>query len=196
MTKHISSVARSCFFALRQLGQLRPHMNMETSKAVAVALIQSKLDYCNSCLWGVPEHQLGRLQKIQNTAARIVTKTTKRSSHITPVLKDLHWLPIEKRIQHKLLSVTYSCVKDSLAPEYLKELVSSSLHKRSTRSTSQSLLKVASVDSHKKKTQGARSFECVAPKVWNGLPRDLRDCKTKQSFRKQLKTFFLNQTYQ
>ena len=190
MTSHIASIVRSCFFALRQLGQLRPYLNKETSKTVAVALIQSKLDYCNSCLWGVNDNQLKRLQKVQNSAARIVTRT-KKSDHITPVLRDLHWLPVEKRIEHKLLSIVYSCVEGT-APAYLQELVPKHAPSRPLRSSSQSLLRVPSVDGHKKKSQGARSFECVAPKLWNSLPQTLRDCRTKGSFKRQLKAFLFN----
>ena len=150
MVPHISKVVKACFFHLRALGQLRPQLNKRTAKTVAVSLIQSRLDYCNSCLWGLPQNQIQRLQKVQNTAARIVS-LAKKSDHITPILKDLHWLPVDKRIDHKLLSLTYSCM-DGTAPPYLQELIQKQTSSRGLRSSSQSLLRVPSLDGHKKKS--------------------------------------------
>ena len=187
MTSHISAVVRSCFFQLRSLGRLRPHLNKKTASAVAVALIQSRLDYCNSCLWGLPKNQLQRLQKVQNTAARIVSRS-KKSDHITPVLKELHWLPVKERIDHKLLTLAYSCMEGT-APAYLQELIPKHVPSRGLRSASQSFLRVPSVQRHKKKSLGVRSFENAAPGLWNSLPQALRECNSKDSFKRRLKTW-------
>ena len=178
------------FFPLHALGQLRPQLNKRTAKTVAVSLIQSRLDYCNSCLWGLPQNQIQRLQKVQNTAARIVS-LAKKSDHITPILKDLHWLPVDKRIDHKLLSLTYSCM-DGTAPPYLQELIQKQTSSRGLRSSSQSLLRVPSLDGHKKKSLGVRSFESAAPKLWNSLPQKLRESDNKTTFKRHLKTFLFN----
>ena len=187
MVDHINSVVKSTNFSLRSLGQLRPHLNNETARTVAVALIQSKLDYCNSCLYGLPKSQLHRLQMIQNKAARIVSRT-KKFDHISPVLRDLHWLPVEKRIDHKILSLAYGCTEGS-APRYLCDIVPKATSARNLRSESHLLLRRPSIDGHRKKTLGARSFESAAPKLWNDLPQTLRDCDSKVSFKRQLKTF-------
>ena len=86
MGSHISTVVKACSCHLRALGQLRPLINRETANAIAVAMILSRLDYCNSCLWGLPQNQLHRLQKVRNNAARIVSNVRKHD-HITPVLR-------------------------------------------------------------------------------------------------------------
>ncbi|PVD27464.1 hypothetical protein C0Q70_12624 [Pomacea canaliculata] len=117
MSDHVSSVVKACYFHIRTLGRLRPSLNKKTANAVAVSLIGSTLDFANSCLWGISKSELSRLQRVQNTAARIVAGK-KTTDHITPVLRDLHWLPVEKRIEHKLLTLTYGCLHD-LAPVYL-----------------------------------------------------------------------------
>jgi hypothetical protein len=174
-------------FNLRSLGKLRPFLNKSTANSVAIALIQSRLDYFNSCLWGLPQTQLQRLQRVQNAAVRVVSPT-KKSDHITLVLNDLHWLPVQKRIEHKVLSLVFSCIK-GCAPACLKELLQLHAPSRGLRSSSQSLLRVASVERHKKKTFGARSFECVGPQLWNRLPQDLRDCEAVGGFRRRLKTY-------
>ena len=190
MVPHINKVVKTCFLHLRALGQLRPHLNRKTANTVAVSLIQSRLDYCNSCLWGLPQSQLQRLQRVQNTAARIVARS-KKSDHITPLLRDLHWLTVLKRIDHKLLSLTYGCF-DSTAPSYLQELIPKHVPTRGLRSSSQSRLRVPSIEGHRKKSLGARSFECAAPQLWNSLPLALREATSRESFKRQLKTFLFN----
>ena len=102
MTAHISSVIKSCYCHLRSQGKHRPFLVQETANAITVSLIMSRLDYCNSALGGLPANQLNHLQKIQNAAACIVTRTKSRE-HITPVLQSLHWLPITKQIEYKIL---------------------------------------------------------------------------------------------
>ena len=82
----------------------------------------SRLDSCNSTLWGLPANQLIRLQKTQNAAAHIVTRT-KSLEHITPALRGLQWLPVSKRIEYRILCLTYQFVL-KIAPHYLQELVS------------------------------------------------------------------------
>ena len=85
------------------------------------SLVTVRIDYCNSLLYGMPDSALFRLQKILNTAARIFKKILK-FSHITDSLKDLHWLPISKRITFKILLLTYRAYHNT-APEYLCEFI-------------------------------------------------------------------------
>ena len=187
MVPHISAVVKACSSHLHALGQLRPQLNRRTANTVAVSLIQSRLDYCNSCLWGLPQNQLQRLQRVQNTAARIVSGV-RRQDHISPTLRDLHWLPVIKRIEHKIMSITYGCIK-GIAPSYLRELISRHEPSRELRSSTQSLLKTPSLDGHRKKYLGVRSFESVAPSLWNSLSQTLRESGTRETFKKNLKTF-------
>ena len=154
------------------------------------AFVTSKLDYCNSLLSGITDELLAKLQKIQNTAARIVTKTRK-FEHITPVLKKLHWLPMRQRIQFKILLVTYKALNDK-APSYIRDLLHPYEPTRSLRSSCKNLL---SVPVTRLKTFGDRAFEKVAPKLWNGLPESIRLCKSVDSFKKQLKSHLMNTAY-
>ena len=119
MTAHISNVMKSCYCHLRSQGKHRPFLVQETANAITVSLIMSRLDYCNSTLLGLPANQLNHLQKIQNAAAGIVTGAKSRE-HIILVLRSLHWLPVTKRIEYKILCITYQCVHKT-APPYLQE---------------------------------------------------------------------------
>ena len=121
MEQHVSAVVRFCFFHIRSLSKVRPYITYKAASSIAVCLILSKFDYCNSLLSGLPQKQIKRLQAVQNAAARTVMKY-KKTDHITPILRQLHWLPIQKRIRHKILSGTYRSVHDN-TPLYLSDLL-------------------------------------------------------------------------
>ena len=122
MAAHMSSVIKSCYCHLRSLGKLQPFLTQDAANAIAVSVIRSRLDHCNITLWGLSANLLNCVQKIQNAAACIVTRTKSRE-HITPVLRPLRWLPVTKRIEYKIPCLTYQWVHKT-APQYLQELVS------------------------------------------------------------------------
>ena len=176
MTAHISCVIKSCYCHLRSLGKLRLFVTQDAANNTAVSLIMSRLDYCNSTLWGLPSNQLIRLQKIHKTAVRIVTRTKSRD-HITPVLRSLHWLPVSKRTEYKILCLTYQCVHKT-TPQYLQKLVSAYTPPRSLRSSSLYRFSVSGFgENTNKKHSGARSFYNAAPTLWNRLPDKLHQAK-------------------
>ena len=191
MSTHVNFIIKSCYYHLRRLGQIRKLLTRDAANAIAVSTIISRLDYCNSCLWGINSKEIDKLQKIQNSAARIVSGV-KKFDHISPILKELHWLPVEKRIQHKLLSITYACV-NKIAPEYLIETVPRHIPVRHLRSASKLRLELPSVDETNKPRSGGKSFQNAAPKLWNSLPEELQLSKNIQCFRKGLKTYLFLQ---
>ena len=104
---------------LRNIGAVRSHL--PDSAAVQLVLITSRLDYCNSLLYCIPKYKMDRFQRVHNIAATIVARCPK-CTNITPVLYELHWLPIYKRIVFKLRLLVYRSV-NQLAPTYLRELI-------------------------------------------------------------------------
>ena len=109
MSAHVAAVSRSCFFQLRQLRIIRDSLSLDAAKTLVNAFVGSRLDYCNSLLAGATGILLTKLQSIQNAAARLITRTRKFDS-ITPVLRDLHWLPIRRRIEFKIATLVYKCL--------------------------------------------------------------------------------------
>ena len=108
--------------------------------------------------------------------------------HTTPILKDLHWLPVKRWIDFKLLSLTYTCFHGT-APQYLSELILLYAPVRALRSSSQSLLTIPGFhENMSKKRFGARSFRSSAPALWNSLPQSLKVDSSSASFKRQLKT--------
>ena len=106
---HVSAVCWSAYGYLQQLRSVTRVLSSETAKTVVYAFISSRLDYCNSLLFGISDNLLRRLQAIQNAAARLVTGTRRRE-HITPVLRQLHWLPVQQLIEFKLTVLVYKAM--------------------------------------------------------------------------------------
>ena len=136
---------------------------METTKSLVHAFITSKVDYCNSLLYGVPKYSLLRLQRILNCAARIVFKSNKYH-HITPLLKELHWLPTEQRIKFKILLITFKALNKQ-SPNYTTALLSTYRPSRSLRSSTKNLLMKPVFNL---KSYGGRSF-VLASAVLSGM---------------------------
>ena len=114
---HISGICKSTHFHLRGIGRIRNLLIFDATAQLIHALITSRLDYCNSILYNLPNKQIERLQRIQNQAARML-KCIPRRNHITPVLRELHWLRINDRIIFKNLLLTQKAVNNT-APGYL-----------------------------------------------------------------------------
>jgi hypothetical protein len=163
---------------------------MKAAEQLVHALVTCRLDNGNSLLFGLPDVLLSKLQRVQNTAARIVTRT-KRYDHITPVLQRLHWLPIKQRIAFKVLTLTFKALH-GLAPHYLAELLQEYHPQRTLRSSSQSLLLVPKT---KLTGYGQRAFSYAAPTLWNALPTPLREIDTLGQFKSALKSHHFQNAY-
>ena len=168
-SNHISNLSRSCFMHIRDLRRIRPMLDFKTASTIATSIVHSKLDYCNSLFLNLESTQLKRLQLIQNSLARAVTRTPKHH-HITPILKSLHWLKIPERIHFKVLSLTYNSLQYS-QPRYLRDLFTIQ-PTRSTRSSSILTLSRPPVTTHLKFSN--RAISNTAPRLWNDLPPEFR----------------------
>ena len=169
LRSHINTVCRKASFALRRIGKVRRFLNKASTEILIPSFVSSLLDNCNSLLIGICDKDMNKLQRIQNSAARLVS-LQKKCQHITPILKDLHWLPVKFRIQFKIIVLTFKSL-NGLSPEYLSDLVLQYVPSKSLRSASQNLL-VAKRG--RTKAYGDRAFTHIAPFLWNSLPNSLR----------------------
>ena len=151
------------------LNIIRTFLTTKAAEMMVNALITSRLDGLNSLLHDLPENLLNNLQVVQNNAARLIFKE-KKYSHVTHLLKSLHWLPVTYRIKYKINLITFK-VMHGLGPKYLEEMFVPYRPSRTLRSSSMAKLQTKVV----KTNWGKRSFSYAAPHLCNKLPKDLRD---------------------
>ena len=191
MENQIQSICQSVNFHLRSINSVRDSLTDEATVLLVHALITSKLDYCNSLLHGLPDKLINCLQRLQNIAARIVSRTSK-FEHITPVMYELHWLPVEMRIRFKLLLLVYQCVQQT-APTYLCELVHEK--KKSKYGIPSYELDHLHIPDSETKTYGDRAFCFNGPREWNKLSLEIRQSKSVEVFKTKLKTLLFKEYY-
>ena len=145
------------------MGRFRKYLSLDGLIMLVNALVIPRLDYCTCLLYGIRKYQRDELQIIQNTAARLVMDI-KRSDQ----------LPVEKRIEFKILLIAYKTIHGQSA-DYLKRLIEMYQPSRTLRSSACSLL---CPQKAKTENYGCRAFYFVAPKLWNSLPEDIKNAKT------------------
>ena len=153
-------------------------------------LVTSRLDYCNSLLAGAASQHIRRLQRMQNTCARLIM-CRRKYDHVTPLLRELHWLPVHQRIQFKLLVITYKALH-GLAPTYICDLLHVYSPSRSLRSEHSLLLTVPRT---KLSTYCDRTFQKLAALLWNSIRMNIKAAESVDIFKKHLKTHLFCQAF-
>ena len=159
-TRHITNMCHACYYHLKGPRCICKFLSVETAALLANSMISSRLDYCHSLLYGVSKDNVAKLQKIQNALCRIILRLD-RTSHVTPFLQKLHWLPITYRILLKYNLITFKAIKFS-QPIYLSSLIKTNCLTLGNR------LSLSSV-SHKK---------AIAKRFCNGFPRRMEQTPT------------------
>ena len=189
--EHINEIAKSSLYKLKNLRLIRNHFSKKNFEILAHAFVTTRLDYCNSLFSGVPKSVLRPLQLVQNYAARIVLK---RSVFVrsAPLLQELHWLPVSRRIEYKILLLTFKA-QNSLMPSYISDLLLNINTLNCLRSSEdRTLLHVDVTNSMK---MGERAFSVFAPKIWNTIPKSLRESTSLDMFKTKLKTYLFNKEF-
>lgn len=165
-------------------------LSLKDTEKLIHSFVSSRLDYCNALFTCINRQSISRLQTVQNSAARLLTRT-KRGEHITPVLAKLHWLPVSFRIDFKILLITYKALHN-LGPDYIIDLLIPYCPSRPLRSTNLCLLTVPDC---RLATRGDRSFAVRAPKLWNSLPLNIKSSPSVSSFKTNLKTYLYRKAF-
>ena len=199
LSKHVQNVCKSCFVKFRDLRHVRRFQG-DVFVLVADALVSSRLDYCNSLFRSFAKFNLHKLQCIQNSAARIVSNTSRytRYTSITPVLKKLHWLPVKQRIMFKTATLVYKFLHTGF-PRYFAPYFSSYCSSYCTRCSQSGgnflVIPKCYPSVHKSVKQFGNSSAFDATTVWNALPDEIRATPSLASFRKKLKTYLYTKAY-
>ena len=167
---HISATCSSCIYHIRDLRRIRRHLDLDSAKLLANALVSSRLDYCNSLLSGIAETDLTKLQRVLNRLARVVTKSPPFTRSV-PLLRLL----------------TYKALHEE-QPAYLRSLIATSLPSRSLRSNRRITLSIPRI----KTNTGTRAFSSCDPSLWNNRPLSVRSATSVATFRRRLKTYLFD----
>ena len=179
---HISAVYRSCFYHIWDLWRILHYFDLDGAKLLSTALVSSRLDYCNSLLYGIANTDLTKLQCVQNRLASIMTKSPPFSCSV-PLLHSRDWLPVRFRILFKISLLTCKTPHEK-QPVYLHSMLAPSLPSRSQRSNKGISLLFSGVNTN----TGARAFHSCALYLWNNLPLSVCSAISVATSKKHLKT--------
>ena len=191
MKQHVIKVCQIARTELRRISTVRKYLSDEAAKTLVTSCVLSRLDYCNSLLMGADKNVIAPMQRVQNSAARVIFRSPWRQS-TTPLLRSLHWLPISERINYKVGCICFHTFNGS-APSYITEVLPRYHNLPSLRSAKDSRLLKAG--HYNRKRQGYRALSVYGPTFWNALPHDIRHCQTISSFKSNLKTFLFNKYF-
>ena len=191
MQHHIRKTCQVAYSELRRISSIRHYLTLDATKTLVSSSILSRLDYCNSLLIGCPQTLLRPLQQVQNSAAKLIYKA-KRSTHCTPLLQELHWLPIEQRTKYKAACLCYHVITGT-APRYISDIFEIYTPSRYLRSSADD--RIFRVPKYNRKKHGGRAFSSSAVQIWNSLPHHVRHSPSLPSFKSKLKTFLFQQHF-
>ena len=193
MSTHIDKTYGATFFYLYNIQYIRKFLSKEITETLIHTFITSRLHYCNSLFYGLPNSLISKLQRIQNVYACLLYSVPK-FCHVMPILRDLHWLPVRQRMDFKIILIIFK-ILNNMAPSYLSSLICVttpscySLHS----SCDGTFLCFPLVKSSK--TLGDCAFMFAAPKLWNSLPCNIRMTMNLLTFKMKLKTFLFSQVF-
>lgn len=188
MDRHVANVAQSCSYHTRALRHIRPVLSLDCAKDIATSIVGTRLDYCNSLLFGTSQRNFDRLQRLQNNLARVVLQAPARAS-ATDLRRELHWLPIVERVKFKIATLTFKAKHG--VPDYLGSLLTVYQPTRTLRSSDNGLL-------YRPRTSSdfeSYCFRSAAPTIWNSLSVTTRTANSIGTFRSRLKTDLFAKAY-
>ena len=178
----ISSICRSASYHPHNISRI----STKTTEILVHAFVSSKLDHCNSLLYNVPKCALKKLQPVCSERRCTTYHCSRKYDHITPILKELHWLPVSERIKFKIMLLTFKALHQQ-SPVYIKDLL--------TCYQPSGILQSLNPTNFHLKSYGPRAFAVSAPELWNSLPAFIRSCDNLSSFKSKLKTHLCKKTY-
>ena len=193
MNSQISSVVKSCNFQLRNIALIKQYLDQDCLKMLVTNLVITRVDYCNSLYNNLPKKQLRRLQNVLNRAARLVTGHAQWSRiRVTPLLIDLHWLPIKARIVFKICVLAHLALRTGV-PGYLNKKLQ--LYTRPAAQTRNANNPHRLEMPRTNRNISERAFSYSAPRLYNQLPSDIKESANIVTFKKKLKTHLFGKCY-
>ena len=190
---HFNCKCQIAKWNLIKIKRIRKFLTPETTKIIIHALVLLHLDYANGILYGTSQTNINKFQRIQNMASKTILCKNRRDS-VTSCLIELHWLPIQARLDFKILLMVYKCLNQQARP-YLSELLDLIRTADAKKNiTTKNYLKYEQLEIPRvqKKTFASRSFSVIGPSLWNNIPENIRKCQNVDEFKTSLKTLLFN----
>ncbi|KAK6191186.1 hypothetical protein SNE40_002924 [Patella caerulea] len=162
--QHIKQKCKTAMYGIHRIKSIRSTITKDAAETLALGIVISHLDYANAIFIGLPQTAIAKLNRVKHIAARVVLGREAESLRNKECLKKLHWLPIQLRIQFKILFLVYKALHNT-APEYIRSMLTLSNPSRNLRSSS--MYKKLEVPTIRKKTFANRSFSVHGPIWWN-----------------------------
>jgi hypothetical protein len=193
ISPQITSLTNTITFHFGNITRIRRFLDAETCNHIIRSLVLSRLDYGNILLIGTNSTDIMKLQRMQNWGAKLIFSASK-FDHASQYLQQLHWLPVQQRIQYKTLLYVYKCMQGH-GPKYLFSAFS--LY-NPTHSGLRSALDTTRLAEPKFNSKGLnsafdKSFSFTAPTLWNSIPSVIRSSSSLRSFKTALKTHLFPQ---
>ena len=176
MEKHINSIVSHCYKILRDISRIKKYLKRKELEQIVHAVIIFRLDYCNSLFVNLNKEELFKLQKVQNSAARLILGKRRRDS-ARLALYELHWLNVEARISFKILLLVFKVVRGMCN-------MTLTYKNFNGRPNDYLMLKTPNF----KTKYGKRTFEYNGSRLWNALPVNIRVVEDIDLFKKLVKT--------
>ena len=187
MNAHVSNITRKCYFEQHHLASICRVLTSTATATHVTAFALSRIDYCNSLLFGSTLDVTSHSQRIQNYAARVILRLQK-TSNITTHTKSLRWLPVKVRSTYKIACLCYHC-HSSTAPSYVSDMLQKNLSHTHNTCSSSYTMPLLNRPAHSNATLGDRSFSFASSSsVWNSIPNDVRCAPSLSSLKSRLKT--------
>ena len=190
---HIQNRSKRLAIISDSSGTFKKNIHIDSTKMLLCILVLIQLDCVNSILSRTPKTIIKPYQTVQNFAARVAYKKSRRED-VYMCLKHLHWLPVKYRTVFKLLTIAYNAVHGK-APHYLKEKLKQKHYHRTTRQLTSTGITL-DIPLNRKKSFADRGFSYAAAKYWNDIPDNIKTAKDIKNFKSLLKTHFFKQAFQ
>ena len=178
LEKHINQIVSHCYKLLRDIGRIRNILSKKHTETLIHAVISSRIDYCNSLFMNLNKSSIYKLQKVQNSAARMIERMKKHQS-VSETMKNLHWLNVEARIMFKILLLVHKCITNKCS-----ENLEITYKNYNCRPQDDMQL----VAYNPKTKYGKRVFDYTGPRLWNVLPLNIRTETNINKFKTNVKT--------
>ena len=189
LEQQVNCVCRSAWHHFRNIAKIKKFLTKKDTETLLHSLVTNKIDHHNALLYGLGKNLINRLQKIHNAAAKLLMGKRK-FDHVTPLLQELHWLPVEYRITYKIALLVYKSLHGQ-GPIYLQELLHWYSPVRALRSSANLELTVPS----RSLAYGTRAFSYAGPTVWNSLPLTVKKSNSVDTFKKHLKSYLFRAAF-